>query len=552
MLTKLSIKNYALIDDLTIGFESGFTTITGETGAGKSILLGALSMVLGKRADLSSLKNKDKKCTIEAEFLVVDYGLESFFEENDLDYEQHAILSREILPSGKSRAFINDTPASLNIVKALGSRLVDIHSQHQTLMLTQNSFQLRVIDALAQNESLVYQFKLELDKYNAIKKKWNELILNKDQAEKELDYNQFLLSELEKAPLQKNILEDLEAEYEQLNNVEGLMDTLSNAYQLLNDEQAGILPSIAQLNQLTQKLQSFGSTYETYYERFQSIAIELADLASEIESLSESVEPNPNRLEVVNEQLQLLHNLFKKHQVDSTEELISIRETLAQKVAVSLNMEEAIKELKIKITQKKVLLQKIGQKISNRRKNAIPKLKTQLSALISELGMPSASFKIELKALDTYTQNGIDELNFQFSANKGSDYGELKKVASGGELSRIMLAIKAILASYEKLPTLIFDEIDTGVSGEISNKMGQIMLKMGEHMQLFSITHLPQVASKGYQQLKVFKSETQGVTSTQIKPLTQVERIHELAEMLGGKNFTESAVLHAKELLTQQ
>jgi DNA repair protein RecN (Recombination protein N) len=551
VLAQLSIKNYALIDDLNISFEQGFTTITGETGAGKSILLGALSLVLGKRADLSSLKAKDKKCTIEAEFAISNYALEGFFESNDLDYEPYSILRREILPSGKSRAFINDTPVTLDILSSLGSQLVDIHSQHQTLKLTENTFQFRVVDALAENGLLLNKYSIELKEYGSASKQLEDLIASKNQAEKELDYNTFLLEELNKAPLQKGILEGLEAEYEQLNNVESLMETLSNAHQLLNEEQMGILTATTQLKQLILRLENFGSSYKALNERAQSISIELSDLAEEIEGLSESIEPNPTRLEEVNGQLKLLHDLFTKHHAGSIEELMAIRDELSQKVDVSLNIDASIKHLSTEVSKKQQQLQKIGKELSARREKAIPRLKEQLITIISDLGMQAASFKIELKPLKSFNSNGIDELLFQFSANKGSDYGELKKVASGGELSRIMLAIKAILASYEKLPTLIFDEIDTGVSGEISNKMGEIMKNMGKGMQLFSITHLPQVASKGKHQFKVYKEESNNTTSTQIKQLTEDQRVQELAEMLDGKSFSDSAISHAKQLLTQ-
>ena len=551
MLAHLSIKNYALIDDLNISFDEGFTTITGETGAGKSILLGALSLVLGKRADLSSLKDKESKCSIEAEFAIRDYGLKAFFEENDLDYEDQSFLRREILPSGKSRAFINDTPVTLDILSSLGSRLVDIHSQHQTLQLTENAFQFRVVDALAENTSFLESYKKEVKEYNTIKKELEGLVASKNESEKELDYNSFLLQELEKAPLQKGILKELESEYAELNNVESLMELLSNSHQLLNDEQVGVLNAITQLKQLTQKLGSYGKTYEALNERMQSMTIELTDLANDIEGMSESVEPNPERLEEVDGQLQTLHGLFKKHQVGTVEALIGLKEELSQKVSVSLNIDASIQELETKVSKKKQELFKAGKEISNRREKAIPKLKQQLTTIISDLGMQAASFRIEIDRTDTFKNNGIDDLVFQFSANKGSDFGELKKVASGGELSRIMLAIKAILASYEKLPTLIFDEIDTGVSGEISNKMGEIMRDMGQSMQLFSITHLPQVASKGRHQFKVYKEEKDTTTSTKIKRLTNDDRIQELAEMLGGKAFSDSAISHARQLLIQ-
>lgn len=532
-----------------MSFDEGFTTITGETGAGKSILLGALSLVLGKRADLSSLKDRTSKCAIEAEFSVAPYGLEAFFKKHDLDYGYQSFLRREILPSGKSRAFINDTPVTLDILSSLGNRLVDIHSQHQTLQMTENSFQFRVLDALAGNSSLLEDYRTGLQEYISKRKELERLVLQKNQTEKELDYNSFLLHELEKAPLQEGVLEELESEYAELNNIEILMANLSSAHRLLSNEQIGILDTMAQLKQLLQKLGGFGKTYDALNERMQSVTIELTDLAGEIEGISESIEPNPERLEEVNAQLQMLHDLFKKHQVGSIEELIVLQEALSEKVGISLNIDTAIQNLEAELDRGKKELYTIGNEISKKREGITPKLKEELTSIISNLGMQAASFKIEISRTNDFKSNGLDDLTFQFAANKGSDFGELKKVASGGELSRIMLAIKAILASYEKLPTLIFDEIDTGVSGEISNRMGAIMKEMGETMQLFSITHLPQVASKGTHQFKVFKEENESTTSTKMKRLTREDRIKELAEMLGGKAFPDSAISHAKQLL---
>ena len=551
MLVQLSIKNFALIDDLSIQFQQGFTTITGETGAGKSILLGALSLVLGKRADLSSLKDKTSKCTVEAEFLLEEYGLESFFVENDLDYEAHTIVRRELLPSGKSRAFINDTPVTLDVLSALGEQLVDIHSQHQTLLLTENAFQFRVLDALAENNALLKEYRELLKKHRSLTRELQRMTATKMEAEKELDYNSFLLQELEQAPLREGVLAELEEEYTTLNNVEQLMELLGNSHQLLQDEQLGVLASLTQLKQLAQKLADFGEQYETINERIQSVAIEVADVATDIERLSDSVEPNPTRLEEVNGQIQLLHDLLKKHQVSTIEGLIETRNSLQEQVQITSTADEAIAALEKEIQALEATLTTISNSLHKQRVAIIPKLKTDLKTLIGMLGMGAAEFKIEVVPTDSFLSNGSDQLIFQFAANKGSDFGELKKVASGGELSRIMLAIKSILASYEKLPTLIFDEIDTGVSGEISNKMGGIMKQMGAEMQLFSITHLPQVASQGQQQLKVYKEETAQSTATQIKQLTEAERIQELAEMLGGKSYADSAISHAKELLAQ-
>ncbi len=551
MLVQLSIKNFALIDDLNVSFDAGFTTITGETGAGKSILLGALSLVLGKRADLSSLKDGSIKCVIEAEFAISNYNLKRYFKDHDLDYEQQTIMRREILPSGKSRAFVNDTPVTLDVLSTLGRLLVDIHSQHQTLQLTDNAFQFRVIDALAGNTDLLDNYGARLHEYHLASKELERLIAHKNEAEKDLDYNSFLLQELENATLDQGVVEELEAEYEALNNVESLMELLSNSHQLLNEEQMGILSSMTQLKQLTQRLSEFGKKYGNLNDRMQSIAIELADLGNELENLSEAIEPNPERLEKVNGELQLLHDLFKKHQVNEVGELLAIKEDLAQKVGTSLNIDGTIQQKELEVTQHKKDLQEIGMAIRQRRQKAIPMLGKKLTERISSLGMQAASFKIELFPLEDFKRNGMDGLRFQFSANKGSQYGELKKVASGGELSRIMLAIKSILASYEKLPTLIFDEIDTGVSGEISNKMGEIMKGMSHNMQMFSITHLPQVASKGEHQFKVYKEEIGNTTSTKMKRLLGDERVQELAEMLGGKSFSDSAVSHAKQLLLE-
>lgn len=549
MLTHLSIKNYALIEDLNVSFAEGFTTITGETGAGKSILLGGLSLVLGKRADLSSLKNKDEKCIIEASFDIERYVLKPFFERNDLDYENTSILRREILPSSKSRAFINDTPVTLDILSGLGERLVDVHSQHQTLRLTENDFQIKVIDALADNDANLKEYREKRDLYQIASKELEELLTYQSNADKELDYNSFLLQELEKAPLKTGIQEILEAEYEQLNNVETILEQLAQAHKLLNTEQLGVLNSISELQQTTQKLERFGSQFGELNERVQSIAIEIADIASDLELQQESVEANPQRLEEVNDQLQTLHNLFKKHHVDSVADLLQIQEDLAIKVDAAINIETKIKEKQKTVAESEVALNAMALKISKNRNATIPRLKSLLQERLASLGMASATFKIEISPSQNFKINGKDELSFLFSANKGSTYGELKKVASGGELSRIMLVIKSILATYVHLPTLVFDEIDTGVSGEISNKMGEIMQEMSATMQVFSITHLPQVASKGVRQYKVFKQEGVSSTTTHMKQLDTEERISELAEMLGGKSLSTSAIAHAKELL---
>jgi DNA repair protein RecN (Recombination protein N) len=506
-------------------------------------------LVLGKRADLSSLKNTEQKCVIEAEFDIANYDLRSFFEENDLDYEKVTILRREILPSGKSRAFVNDSPVTLDVLKSLGDQLIDVHSQHQTMRLTENDFQMKVVDALANNSQNISRYGEELTKLKRASKELMDLEDFQANADKEHDYNSFLLKELEDAKLKEGMQEELESEYEQLSNVEQIMEQLAAGFQLLNDEQLGITGRLADLKRAIQQLADFGDGYKSLNERIQSVLIETDDIASEIEQMKDTVEANPERLEVVNGRLQQLYDLQKKHHTDSVTELIAIREDLAQKVDAAANIEAKIAAKKAEVAEITKTVDQWANTIHQARKSVIPQLKEMLQQNLSELGMPSATFKIEVTPSNTFKTSGKDDLIFLFSANKGSSYGELKKVASGGELSRIMLTIKSILAQYEHLPTMMFDEIDTGVSGEISTKMGDIMQQMSKTMQVFSITHLPQVASKGKYQYKVYKEEGEQGTSTHIRQLSNEERVRELAEMLGGKNLSESALAHARELL---
>lgn len=549
MLNSLSIQNYALIDHLKVTFTNGFTIITGETGAGKSILLGGLGLVLGNRADLGSLRDQTTKCIIEASFDIEKYALQTFFEENDLDYEVKTIIRREILPSGKSRAFINDSPVTLDILSQLGERLIDIHSQHQTLQLAENDFQFKVIDALASNKEDLLIYGDQLLAFQKIEKGLKKLLVFQQNATKEYEYNNHLLKELEAAPLKEGIIEDLEEQYEQLSNVETIVEQLSKGHQLLNDEQVGIIAAMTELKLVSNKLAAYGSQFVNLNERILSAFLELDDISSEFDVLQEKTEANPALLEEINGKLQLLYNLQKKHNASDIAELISIRERISENVSATENVELDIKKATQELANKEKELVAIAAKISEKRVKIIPELQKQLTDSLSQLGMPSATFKIEIHPSKSFNDNGKDELVFLFAANKGSNYGDLKKVASGGELSRIMLTIKAILARYEQLPTMMFDEIDTGVSGEISNKMGDIMQAMSTTMQVFSITHLPQVAAKGASHFKVFKEEDGMVTNTKMKQLSNDERIKELAEMLGGKNITDSALAHAKQLL---
>ena len=548
MLTSLSIKNYALISSLKVSFVNGFTVITGETGAGKSILLGGLSLVLGKRADLSSLRDKEKKCVIEAEFEISKYKLSDFFKYKNLDYEPKTIIRREILPSGKSRAFVNDSPVTLDILSSLGEQLIDVHSQHQTLQLIDNDFQLKVIDALANNNTLLSRYTGKLMHYREIVKELSGLVSFQEKETKEYDYNTFLLKELEGAPLKADILE-LEEQEKQLSNVETIMEQLSYGNQLLNDEQLGGLNTLSELKKVFVKLATYGNQFVKLNERIQSVFIEVDDIAGELNVLRESVEVNPQLLEEVSGKLRLLYDLQKKHNVKDVSDLILVKEQLAEKVSATENIEIKIEQKQATLLSQEKRLEEVAVELRKRRNKVIPRLKKQLKEMLLPLGMENASFRMAINTLPQFNGKGKDELSFLFSANKGADYGLLKKVASGGELSRIMLVIKSILAKYEQLPTMMFDEIDSGVSGELSSKMGDIMKKMSAGMQILSITHLPQVAAKGNHHFKVYKEDDGSVTNTKMKELTADERVVELAEMLGGKELSESAMAHARQLL---
>ncbi|WP_303318985.1 DNA repair protein RecN [Flavivirga abyssicola] len=549
MLTSLSIKNYALIDTLHVDFNEGLSIITGETGAGKSILLGGLSLILGKRADLNSLKDTTQKCIIEAVFNISDYKLKSLFKTEDFDYESQTIIRREILPSGKSRAFVNDSPVNLSSLQVLGARLIDIHSQHQTLELTSNEFQFQVIDALAKHEDVLQHYKDTLKTYKTLQKELKELLTFQAEAIKEHDYNSFLLNELVEANLVDGELETLEEEYETLNNIEAIKEKLDEAHHLLSDEEVGALSTLTALKNAFQKLSGFSSKYEDLFNRINSSLIEMDDIFSDVSTLQDNLEIDPDRLQTVDSKLKMLHNLMQKHVASNISELIRIKNELEEKVSVTENLEDTIHKKQLEIDSKTSELNTISKTINKKRTEVIPKLKEQLESILAGLGMPNAQFKIEMNHSDTFFANGKDELSFLFSANKGGHFNELKKAASGGELSRIMLAIKSVLSKYIKLPTIMFDEIDTGVSGEISNKMGDIMLQMSKTMQVFSITHLPQVAAKGHSHFKVYKEDVNNVTQTNLIKLKHDERIVEIAQMLGGMEMSSSAIAHAKELL---
>ncbi|MES2851814.1 MAG: DNA repair protein RecN [Bacteroidota bacterium] len=549
MITSLSIKNYALIEKLSIDFSKGFSIITGETGAGKSIILGAIGLVLGKRADLTSLKNKEEKCVIEAHFEISKYNLLPFFEENDLDYENDTIIRREILPSGKSRAFINDSPVNLQELQELSLFLIDIHSQQQTQELSDETVQFEIIDAIANNKETILEYQSLLKSYKSDKSKLNSLLKRQSESKKEQEYNTFLLDELVAAQLKAGEQESLEADFEKLNNVEIIKESIDKSLAIANEEQIGVMHNLNEIKASLQRIASFSTEYHSLLERISSLTIEFDDISDEMNRCSEKLINDPEQLDLISQKLQVIFNLQKKHQVSSVEELLEIQANLENSVLALGNMEEEIAALTISIEQKTVELDAFSTTIHTNRLDSIPVLSQKLITILETLGMPNVRFNIDITTTETYFQNGKDELQFLFSANKGTDFGLLKKVASGGEMSRIMLAVKAILAQYSKLPTLIFDEIDTGVSGEIAIRMGEIMKEMSQEMQIFAITHLPQIAAKGNAHFKVFKSTVGEDTLSELKLLNGEERLVEIAQMLSGTVVSDSALNHAKALL---
>ncbi len=549
MITSLSIENFALIEKLDIDFSNGFSIITGETGAGKSILLGALGLVLGKRADLSSLKNKDEKCIVEANFSIGTYGLELFFESNELDYEADTIIRREILPSGKSRAFINDTPVNLQQLQDLSLFLIDVHSQHQTLELSEEDFQFKVLDSIANNKEHLRTFESTLKQFREANKDADLKRIEFNSLVKENEYNTFIYNELTSANLSRHELEELEKNYNALSNVESIKENLENLLQLANEDSFGLLKNLKDFKATLQKIVNFSKSYESLSERTNSVLIEFDDVVKEINREAESIFNDPKMLETLNNRLQLLYNLLKKHNVTTLDELITVQTELESKVVSVTTLDREITDLNCQIQEYKTQLDTIANLITKSRREVIPFFSKNLIQILNDLGMPNVQFKIEISESDHYQKNGKDKLVFLFSANKGSDFGLLKKVASGGEMSRIMLAVKSILAEYSKLPTIIFDEIDTGVSGEIAIKISEIMNKMSNKMQVFSITHLPQIAAKGTYHFKVFKTILENKALTELKLLSHEERIIEIAEMLSGKAVSDSAINHAKALL---
>lgn len=549
MITTLVIKNYALIDDIRVDFNKGLTIITGETGAGKSIILGALGLLLGKRADIGSVKDSEKKCIVEGHFAIENYGLLPVFEENELDYEPQTIIRREILPSGKSRAFVNDTPVSLSQLQALAPYLVDIHSQNETLELVSENFQMEIIDALAGNLGLLKTYQEQYEDFRKASEKLNFLRKEKESASKELDFNTFLYTELEQAGLKNMNQQDLEETFEKLNNSEAIQEAFLHVDKLLSEEQIGILEAAVEARITLGKIKKFASLYEEFWQRLNSVILEIEDLSGAMQQTGENIEADPEMLSQINEKLQTLYKLQQKHGVSTVDELIELQNNLEEKVNTTLGLDNEIEKLEKKQALLKNEALKTAGELHQKRKQAVPKLKVQLEEMLLPLGLPNARFQFDLNNTEIFKKNGTDSLDLLFTANKGLAFGPLKKVASGGEMSRIMLVVKAVLAKYKKLPTIVFDEIDTGVSGEVANKMAGIMLQMGTGMQLLSITHLPQVAAKGEHHIKVYKEDVNERTVTYLKHLNKEERIVEIAKMLGGNKVSEAAIANAKELL---
>lgn len=549
MLLSLTIKNYALIESLEIDFSNKFSIITGETGAGKSILLGALGLVLGNRADLTSLKDKEQKCIIEAHFLLSNYNLKPFFDENDLDYEELTIIRREILPSGKSRAFINDSPVNLAELQLLATYLIDIHSQHETRALINEEYQIEILDIVAENQDNLNHYRTLLKELKAVQKELNEAVANRNELVKEQEYNSFLLQELLAANLRPEEQLVLEEELETLSNVELIKENLDKILLLANEENVGVATSMNEMRLALQKLASFSKENAVLAERFESLVIDFNDIIEESYQYSEKVINDPERLAFVVDKLQQIYSLQKKHNVATVEELLKIQKQLDEKVVQVDDLKYQIEKLEKSVSELNVKVKVAAEVVSNARLKTAPKLSEQIVSIVTQLGMPDAQVAFEISATENFTKLGNNTVELKFSANKGLQLGAIKKMASGGEMSRIMLAVKAVLANYSKLPSIIFDEIDTGVSGEIAIKMGEIMKQMSNNMQVFAITHLPQIAAKGDQHYKVFKYNQDNTTISELKLLSNDDRVVEIAEMLSGKSISDSALNHAKALL---
>jgi DNA repair protein RecN (Recombination protein N) len=550
MLKSLYISNYALISELHIDFDAGFSVITGETGAGKSIILGALSLILGQRADNKSIKLDAEKCIIEAEFDISSYlHLENFFAENDLDNEDaHCIIRRELTNTGKSRAFINDTPVALNVIRDLSNRLIDIHSQHENLLLSNDAYQLEVVDTIAQNSGTLNSYKQSYAQWKNLQLDVKQLQKTAEKQAADIDYIQFQFQQLTDANLIENEQSELESEQEILSHAEEIKMELVKAHQLLVEEHTS-LPLLKEGISALSRIKNYITEGNNWYDRLQSAYIEIKDISTEMQTFEERLDFNPARLEWVENRLSEIFTLEKKYKVSTIDELIQLRENFGAQLQRIDSFDEEISALKIRIESAFELLKGEAERLTESRKAACKPIEIHLVEQLTKLGMLNIQFKVSVTKLSEFSENGNDEVQFLFSANKNRPIQPVTQIASGGEVSRLMLSIKSLVAHKADLPTIIFDEIDTGVSGEIAHRMGEIMQSMSTEMQVITITHLPQIAAKGAQHYRVYKDESGLQTQTHIQRLTSDERINELAQMLSGKNVTEAALRNAKELL---
>ena len=550
MLRSLYIQNYALIEKLDISFGAGFSVITGETGAGKSIILGAIGLLLGQRAEVKAIRQGASKCVIEARFDISAYGMEPFFEENELEYEEECILRREVYASGKSRAFINDTPASLVQMKELGEQFIDVHSQHQNLLLNKEGFQLNVLDILSHNDE-------QLSAYQSLYREWKQaqqdladLIARAEQNKADEDYIRFQLEQLEEANLSAGEQEELEQETDTLSHAEEIKAGLFRVGQLLTSDEGGLLAGLKESLNTMLGLQKVYSPATELAERLESTYIELKDVSQEVSSQEEDVEFNPDRLEEVNDRLNLIYTLQQKHRVTTVEELLALTDEYAAKLAAITSYDERIGELTILCDTLYNKVKKQAAVLTKARTSAAREVEKQMASRLVPLGMPNVRFQVEMGIRKEPGVHGEDTVNFLFSANKNGALQSISSVASGGEIARVMLSIKAMIAGAVKLPTIVFDEIDTGVSGEIADRMADIMQEMGEQdRQVISITHLPQIAARGCAHYKVYKQDNETETNSHIRRLADEERVEEIAHMLSGATLTEAALNNAKALL---
>jgi DNA repair protein RecN (Recombination protein N) len=549
VLKSLSIKNYALIDSLTIDFSGDLNILTGETGAGKSILLGALGLIIGQRADSSVLRDKSDKCTAEGIFDIRRYGMQNFFSENELDYDDITILRREITPQGKSRAFINDTPVNVKVLHDLGIKLIDIHSQHQNLDLNEKNYQLRVVDLVAGNGELLKTYAAEYKTFLSLQESLNESLILAEQSKKDLDYYEFQFQQLYDARLNENEQSDLELLLEKLTHAEEIRSVFGQAYQALSEDERSVLSVLKENLTSIGKLRSVLPEAEQIFTRIESVYLELKDLAAESSVIEDRTENNPEKIELVNQRLDLIYSLQQKHRVSTIAELLTIQAEFEAKIQLVSSYDQDIEKYRKEIVVQIRVLTELGDKISHKRKAVSFQIETKVIDILRNVGIPNAAFQLKFSPLKEFSPSGLDEVSFLFSANKNQELQEIGRIASGGEISRLMLAIKTLITDARSLPTIVFDEIDTGVSGEVAIKMGQILEQMSKTVQVLNITHLPQIAAKGNHHYKVYKFDQNDRTFTSIRKLSEQERIEEIAQMLSGENYSATAMETARELL---